>query len=201
MPYNTDVLGWMTEIELKIIESLAKEVPPNGLIVEVGSMFGRSAICWASTASSSDVYCIDFFYENFKSTHSIPDDHCIENRFPLSDKEYNIKHEFISNTKHLPNIHMIQGESPKDFPEINKEIDLFFLDAAHSNPSDWDNLCYFVPLIRSGGMICGHDYSIDYPDVMRNVNEISKQLKLPVVRFSDSSIWCIRIINKIEKLL
>jgi len=201
MPYDTNVLGWMTESELKIIESLAKEVPPNGIIVEVGSMFGRSAICWASSAPSSTVYCIDFFYENFKSTHAMDVDHCILNRFPLSGKEYNIKSEFIKNIKHLSNICMIQGKSPEEFPVIDKEIDLFFLDAAHSNPSDWDNLCYFAPLVREGGIICGHDYHPECPDIIENVNRISKQLNVPVVRFSDSSLWYFKIENKIEKLL
>ena len=41
MAYNKDILGWMTEHELQIIEKLAQRVPNEGLIVEVGSMFGR----------------------------------------------------------------------------------------------------------------------------------------------------------------
>ena len=200
MAYNKDILGWMTEHELQIIEKLAQRVPNEGLIVEVGSMFGRSSICWALSSPGSDVYCIDIF-EMYKPWHNIPEETCKHNMFPVPGKVYNTYSEFKKNTDNIPNIHMIRGCSPQDVPQFNKEIDLFFLDAAHSNPTDWENLSYFVPLIRSGGVLCGHDYSEFFPDVVDNVNRISLQAGIPVETFEGSSLWSITLSKKIDKLI
>ena len=52
-----DILGWMTEGDLNVISELALRVPENSTIVEVGSMFGRSAACWATHApKTADIY-------------------------------------------------------------------------------------------------------------------------------------------------
>ena len=45
--------GFMTLQELEQIANWAKEVPENGVIVEVGSYVGRSACAWAMAQSSS----------------------------------------------------------------------------------------------------------------------------------------------------
>lgn len=200
MPYNIDILGWMTELELQIIEQLAKRVPNSGLIVEVGSMFGRSAVCWALSSPSSEVYCIDLFYEKYTSRHLFSDEVCNKHKFPQSDKEYDIYSEFKKNTADLSNVHMIRGNSPMDAPKFNRDIDLFFLDAAHTNPSDWDNLRYFVPLIKAGGILSGHDYSESFPNVVDNVNRISLQIGVPIETFKGSSLWCITLPKKIDNL-
>ena len=71
MPYNKNILGHMYEHELKVIEKWALTVPAGGVIVEIGSFFGRSAICWAMSADPSvKIYCGDcwpesLFVENY----------------------------------------------------------------------------------------------------------------------------------------
>ena len=98
---------------------------------------------------------------------------------------------------------MIEGESPiVDYP--GKEIDVFFLDAQHSNPSDWNNLCHFIPLVKTGGIVCGHDFPFDYvhdvfPDVTKNVKRLEKIIGVPVTTFEGTSIWMFRLPKKITK--
>lgn len=61
MPYDLSIIGHMVEPELKIIESWASNVPKNG-VVEIGSFFGRNAVCWALTADPSvKIFCGDMF--------------------------------------------------------------------------------------------------------------------------------------------
>lgn len=192
MPYDTTILGWMTEYELSVLESLGKKLQPNSTIVEVGSMFGRSTICWAKTCPSSTVYAIDIFYDEYVNDHSFSEKVCEANSYPLSGVKYPLYDMFKKNVEPYSNIVPIRGISPEQV-QFTKNIDLFFLDAAHSNPSDWNNLQYFVPLINSGGIVCGHDYDSFFPDVIDNVRRLEKLLSRPATVYDGTSIWSIEV--------
>ena len=188
-----DILGWMTEYDLDVISDLAKLVPENSIIVEVGSMFGRSAACWAThTPKTADIYCIDNWYSFYIQEHPFSEATCLENKFPLSNKQYDLLAEFKNNTKSFANIKMIQGNCPSGTPWNNIPIDLFFLDASHTNPSDWEIIEYFLPFIKTNGIICGHDYDKNqFPDVVENVSKLESVFNTKVVLFQNSSIWMI----------
>ena len=50
-------IGWEALIAMA---RLAKRVPPNGVVVETGSLFGRSSFVWAKNVHPSvTVHCID----------------------------------------------------------------------------------------------------------------------------------------------
>lgn len=194
MPYNNEILGYMLEHELKVLESLALRVPENGTVVEVGSFFGRSAACWAMTLPKANIYCIDNYYDGFDwiCDIEVPDIYAAQNKNPRFNQVYNLKQEFEKNTKDLPNITAIQGYSPN--VEYNGgDIDLFFLDAGHTNPSDWDNLCHWVPLVKKGGIICGHDYEYKYPAVVQNVKRLELCLNKPAMLHFKTSIWSFQL--------
>ena len=197
MSYDKNIIGWMIESELIVLEKLAQTVPEHGTIVEVGSMFGRSAVCLAMSASTSTVYCIDIFNDALLVYNNEIQD-TYDNKFPVKDKLYNLKEEFIKNTKNISNIVAIEGFSP-NIDYNGGEIDLFFLDAEHSNPSDWNNLCHFIPMIKSGGIVCGHDYLLQFPDVIKNVKILEKFFNTTVTLYDDSSIWSFKLPRKISK--
>lgn len=184
-----NVLGWMTNQELSVLNKISKLIPDDGVIVEVGSMFGRSACVWASSKPLGKIYCIDIFYEKYDVTHNIPTEICLEHSFPLNGQSFNILEEFQKNTKNFPNINMIRGCSP--FVKYDgPPIDLFFLDASHTNPNDWENIEYFLPLIKDGGIISGHDYIPDvFPDVVENVKRLEKMFNTEVTLYTNTSIW------------
>lgn len=192
--YNSDILGWMLIPELEAIESLAKLAPKNGIIVEVGSMFGRSTVCWASSCDPSvTVYAIDIFYEQYVVQHGIPKEICLSNGYPLSEVNYNLSEEFSKNTESLKNVVKIQGESPSNVVwDPNKKIDIFFLDALHSNPSDWENLEYYSKYLNKNAIICGHDYHKQFVDVVENVNKLERIYNKNAVILNNTSIWMIQ---------
>jgi predicted O-methyltransferase YrrM len=165
MPYDVTIKGWMFEEELQIVENLAKEVPKNGVIVEVGSLFGRSAICWAMSADpTATVYCYDPFYT------------------AIQDQEGNYLDSwqvFQENTSKFNNIVPVRGHCPQETQYVDSRlIDVFFIDALHKNPTDWDIIEHFLPYIKPGGIIAGHDYSyppeILFPDVNDNVARLEE---------------------------
>lgn len=213
MGYRTEILGWMTEHELKTLEQLAKQVPLNGNILEIGSMFGRSAVCWAMSADPSvTISCIDWFLNDMVQNHSNAKEFCVEQSFPLPGVMYDVEQSFIQNTKEFTNIKRFKGSSPHDLggyvpgharhrgayprsPGLRhpQMIDLFFLDAAHINPSDWDNLTYFLPHVNTGGIICGHDYSDDYPHVKENILRLEGIIGTKAIIYPNTLIWSIKI--------
>jgi predicted O-methyltransferase YrrM len=196
---NSDLncLGWLLPQELDVIASLAKKVPANGVIVEVGSMMGRSSRCWATKCDPTvTVVCIDIFYEKYLVDHNIDTDHCIKNNFPLSNTVYDLKTEFVKNTQDLSNIVTITGESPDiDYP--GWPIDLFFLDASHTNPNDWQNIEYFLPLLKPQSIISGHD--CDLPDVKHNIKRLENYFNRPVCIHNNTSIWSFSLTAEIVK--
>ncbi len=194
MPYNKNILGWMRERELQILEKLARNVPRHGVVVEVGSMFGRSAAVWAMTCDPTvDIYCIDTFPDSFTQTHNFSFKECQKNGYPLNNTSYPMYMIFLHNIRDFKNIKVLRGFSPKEITYPGYEMDLFFLDAAHTNPSDWENLEYFLPFIKQGGIICGHDHNQQYPDVITNVKRLEERLDTPVTLHRGSSIWSFKV--------
>jgi predicted O-methyltransferase YrrM len=162
--YDLNITGWMNINELRQIEKWAKDVPLNGTIVEVGSYHGRSAIAWASSCDPTVIV------------------HCIDNDICL---------EFLENTKHLTNLKSYQASSPNIENFDVNEIDIFFLDASHKNPNDMDNINFFLPRIKKGGLLCGHDYAPAEPemaeDVIKNVRILEERLNQKVTLYAPDS--------------
>jgi len=189
-----NILGWMTEQDLLAIEKIAKTLPENAVIVEVGSMFGRSAVCWAQhSPKTSNIYCIDTWDTEYTPKHSIIELNCMLHKFPLNGKQYNLFSEFTNNTKSFNNIKMIRGYCPRETAWSGIPIDLLFLDASHLNPNDWEILEYFMPFIKENGIISGHDYEKEeFPDVVENVSKLENMFNKKVKLFEYSSVWMIK---------
>lgn len=168
MPYRTDIKGWMFEPELKTIEQLARLVEPVGVIVEVGSFCGKSTVAWAMTCDPSvTIYCFDPFYERIEDHEGIM---C------------NTWQEFQNNTREFQNVIPIRGLTPSQGRYTDpRPIDIFFIDASHYNPSDAEIIDHFLPFVKSGGIVAGHDYSLygsgeplAFPDVNYNVHRLEE---------------------------
>jgi hypothetical protein len=126
--------------------------------------------------------------------HDFDDITVEKNGFPRSGVEYNPGEEFTKNTSKFGNIIPIKGHSPYGIKYLGDPIDLFFLDSLHSNPSDWNNLCYFVPYLKPGAILCGHDYiPSEFPDVIENISRLENIIGKKVVKYNESSIWMFKL--------
>lgn len=199
MPYDLSIVGWFLEDQLKILESIAKSVPENGVVVEIGSMYGRSTVCWAKTCpESATIYAIDLFPEFKTDIHQFSEEDVVKNKFPKSNFTYRQSDIFDENTKNYKNVKKIVGVSPYSIEYPGNVIDVLFLDAAHTNPNDWDNIKYFLPFIKVGGIICGHDHSNDFPDIQENVKKLEEIIGSPAS--INHELWQIKVVKKIDNL-
>ena len=170
--YDTTIDGHMNESELRCIERWASAVPENGVIVEVGSLYGRSAVAWAKSCDPSvNVYCVDAFFDPTTGADFYP--------------------QFQENTKDIPNIIPVPNLCPW-FPYsryVDRAADIFFIDAAHKNPNDWEIIQFALKNLKSGGLLCGHDYLSMFPDVKLNVNRLEEMLGKQATFYSGTSLW------------
>lgn len=195
MPYDLSIIGHMVEPELKIIETWAKAVPKNGVVVEIGSFFGRSSVCWAMTADPSvKIYCGDMFLDTFVTRNTV----LTYPGAPAHNTSYPQWEIFKENIKPFKNVIPLRGWCPFGITYPGDLIDVFFLDAAHTNPSDWENITYFSQFLKPTSLICGHDYIPDFPDVIENVQRLEKKYNTKAKTYEHSSLWSINVTTMSE---
>src|SRR5262249_50790567 len=153
---------------------VAKLVPPNGIVVETGSLFGRSSFVWARNVHPSvTVYCID----PWKREPWIVD---VVERVQNPVMPFSLD-AFRYYTRECPNIRTIQGTSPLAVQGTwSQPVDLFFDDADHQEPGLSLNRDFWVPWIKPGGIFCGDDYAAAFPDCIRKTHALASEWGVPV---------------------
>ncbi len=174
----------MTELELRALEEISKSVPRDGIVVEVGSLYGLSSFTWSTSVNTSTkVYCIDPWVRE----QWIID--LVETKIPACPV---FSFEAFSHyTAGLKNITAIKGCSPAVVKDWSVPIDVYFDDAVHNNPILRANLRFWLEKIKPGGVICGHDYCEEWPDVIKEAKLIARELGAEI-RVA-GTIWAIQI--------
>lgn len=197
MAYNTKIPGFMSDVSLPAIERLARKVPENGVIVEIGSFMGRSAWAFAKSAYPSvKVYCIDLWQtpENWKRKNLT-----MQTFYEQMDGDFdpNKVYDFAAfkeNVKDCPNIIPIVAHSTENDWPLDKKADLVFVDGDHESPQVEKDIDYWLKRLKPNGILAGHDFSmINFPAVCRAVILISEKLRKPIKFFKDTSIWMIEL--------
>lgn len=187
MPFNADIPGWMTQRSLRIIEQWAKEIPPNGTLVEVGSFAGRSAWCWAKSVHPSvTVICIDRWEPRVYN----PDAARRQEMFGKHKERVECTiGTFRKMTADCPNVRPIKARSPYFPPEaeIPELVDGVFLDERHKNPDFHDNLRYWSKRLKPGGLFCGDDFHGNAKDVVNEVLQLADERNALV--WTHSFLW------------
>ena len=181
MPYNLDIAGQMSEEELSCIERMAASVPQGGRVVELGSLFGRSSWAWAKSVDPTvTVYCVDpWRRENWIAR--------LEQQFGIT---FGVE-TFHRNTADCINIVALPGYSPDDLGDWNLPVDLYFDDSVHANPTFRENLEFWMRHVRPGGIMSGHDYRPEFPDVVTEVRALAE--RFGTTARIVGSIWSVQL--------
>jgi hypothetical protein len=173
----------MTDNELARLAYLASQVPPGGIIVEVGCLYGLSSWHIAQHCQPGvTLFCVDP-WERVPWIIGIVEG-------PLQAPEFGRK-AFETFTADCDNIVMVQGFSPDVAKGWNVPIDMYVEDAVHTNPELGQNMSFWSTKVKSGGIVCGHDYGDQYPDVAQEAQKLARQY--------DSSIELIDTFWSIKK--
>lgn len=68
----------------------------------------------------------------------------------------------------------------------DNDLDFVYIDADHRYKSVKSDYKAWYPKVRPGGIISGHDYSIQFPGVIKFVDELSRKEK---IWFTDGDEW------------
>jgi hypothetical protein len=157
----------------EFVKTLGKRGPLR--ILEVGSWVGESAIAMASAApAESVVVCVDNFGGN-------SGDHL--GALAASYGRDRLRKTFWQNTDGLP-IRLVEMPSA-DAAEIDwRPFDLIFIDANHDYPMVRRDIQIWQRHLHRQGILSGHDYSPQFPGVVRAVDELGTPRVI-----AEATIW------------
>lgn len=134
-------------------------------VVEVGSWTGRTAIAMAD--AGADVLCVD----HWKGSPGDTTGNLV--RSFTSEGVYQI---FLRNIgdRHGTTIKAFHGSSisgARHVAKLPQKPDMVFLDGSHDYVDVLTDIRFWQPLVRPGGILCGHDLTQSFPGVARAVVE------------------------------
>ncbi len=163
----------------RILASLAKSVAnENGqaLIAEVGSFLGQTAKLFVRSVPDAHVVCVDTWF----AANGDPASMEVMRDDLFANFKQNCRVELESNR-----IEALRGLSTSVASMISRthfagKFDLVYIDADHEYESVKADILAWLPLVRDGGVICGHDFGsvcstnlgeFSFPGVRRAVEE------------------------------
>lgn len=141
---------------------------PNLKILEVGSWFGASALSWAQglklyNSAQGQITCVDAWEPFFDTSNNKHTDNVYQSmqQSLAADIAYNI---FLHNMDTLPstiNTQHLRGQSEDLLPILKENaFDVIFIDADHTYHPVKRDILNSIPLLKTGGIICGDDLNL-----------------------------------------
>jgi hypothetical protein len=167
VPIWQNIPGWFSEPDAECYRRIAAEIPEGGALAEIGVWQGRSLAALASFLGEKKIkiYAID----TFVGTPGLPTEQI------LQSTGINLKDVFEDNMRKAgltDSLTVLQSTSLNASCQFTpKSLDAVFIDAAHDYDSVRRDIMTWLPAIKPGGIIAGHDYDGQYPGLMQAVNE------------------------------
>ena len=173
--------GWM---DIPDLTFLAEQAKKHTGIVEVGCWMGRSTRALADNTIGI-VHCVDTWRGS-----GLEHDPWLKGKPP----EW-LFEQFTKNTAKCTNLRsfrMTSLDAASRFKEwqlektqVSEVFDMIFIDASHDYENVKADILAWKPLLKQGGMFCGHDYQDCWPGVIKAVHELLTGVKV----VPGGSIW------------
>jgi len=174
--------GWMWQTEL---EWLARRASAYDSILEVGSWKGRStkalALSTPGTVLAIDAW--DTTLDDQEGTYG----EALRRGWKAIFKDFlnNLFDEIFAER-----LSFIKSPFVGDAIDNQKGFTMIFLDGDHRYGAVKSDILLALELLEyDGGLLCGHDYSPDCPDVMRAVDEMLPDRKI----MPEGRIWYVEL--------
>ncbi|CAN5841423.1 class I SAM-dependent methyltransferase [soil metagenome] len=147
-----DVEGWMTDGQARLLWDAAREVPPGGRIVEIGSFRGRSTIVLGrAVADDIDLVAVDPHAGNDRGPQQIAG---------FADEAATDHEVFLANLAAggvAERVRHVRKFSSDAHGEVADPLDLVYVDGAHRLGPARQDLQEWGARIRPGGTLLVHD--------------------------------------------
>lgn len=165
----------------EVLAGLAQSISAK-TFVEVGCKEGRTTGFMLANLPELQVVAVDPWAPVANSDEDYKD-------WDFADIEAKFWQNVGENKDRCAMWRMLSKQAASDIGCLTRPIDMVFIDAAH----DYDNCVADIkawwPLVRPGGMLCGHDYQHNFPGVMRAV---AKAFPLIRVAVCPDSVWVVQ---------
>lgn len=163
MKNTKDIDGWFTHH--KTYDFLLSKITANGKFVECGAWLGKSSSYLCDIVSSTRPDVSVFIIDTWKGSEGeINHNH----RLAQTSDIYNLFLENMGDRKFIP-IRKLSIEAALEFED--NSCDVVFIDMDHSYKSVVEDINTWLPKIKHGGFLAGHDYDKGWPGVIKAVNE------------------------------
>lgn len=184
-----DVPGYLTDHDILTISELAKELPSNGILVEVGSFLGKSAVEWARSLKRLNKNYKIIAIDSFNTNIDILYDLLKEAEFDIPESNSHIE-MFRHYTQDYSNIKPLEAFFNQDFV-FDQKVAGVFEDSDHTQRTLSHALPYWWERLVPGGILSGHDYHLR--DVQVSVDSFALLNDLTVHKADlGSTIWWIK---------
>ena len=147
------VEGWLSDGQARRLWDRAAAVPPNGLIVEIGSYHGRSAIVLARAVAGSgaEVVAIDPHAGNDRGPQEI---HGRADQGEADNRAFraNLERAAVADA-----VRHLRLPSQDALGSVEDAIDLLYVDGAHRLKPASDDIARWGARVRPGGTMLVHD--------------------------------------------
>lgn len=143
-----DVLGWMGDETTRLFDIAIDNVPSgsSATFVEIGTYRGKSSICLYDKIQESGKDITLYTVDNWNGTE------------PHDQPEDNNRDIFIEN-RGTRGINLIDDDSTMASDLFQSEsIDFLFIDSNNQWGDLSNEINYWIPKMKSGSIISGHDY-------------------------------------------
>lgn len=175
--------GWSTCPELNWLGDRAIR---SNLIAEVGSWRGRTTRALADNTSGT-VVAVDTWDDRAIGDYDWWREKESPDMYRQKDwlwREFERAMGEMFSKKVLP-MRMTSVEAARLLALNMMRFDMIFIDAGHEYEDVFSDIVAWKPLLREGGIFCGHDYGHPkYPGVARAVNQLVGSVA------TLDSIWC-----------
>ena len=159
------VKGHIKSADVEALRSIVERMPQHFKVVELGSLYGASAVTITllamETRKTCDILCIDMF------------------------GMHNQLETFIQNTMDFSNITYRAELFDSSFQYDGGPIDLYFDDASHEEMPTYKQLVYWSQYAKN---IAVHDYIAAWSGNIAAVDRFASERALPVETFTQSSV-------------
>lgn len=179
-----DLDGWFTFPALYL--SLVKLLPEGARFVEVGSWKGKSLAFFLvemrNRARHFEVYAVD--------TWEGSPEHAGMDSIVKGSLFEEFKRNLLSLEGLFAAIRAPSLQAAGTFAD--ESLDAVFIDAGHEYEDVIADLHAWHPKVRTGGYLCGHDYSLSWPGVMKAVDEFYASRPTELISRGDEYCWVAR---------
>lgn len=149
-----------------------REVPSGGCIVEVGCWKGKSVAYLAVEVINSNknimIHAVDTWLGSPNETYHMADSHV------KTDTLYDL---FLNNIKPCSDVVTPIRKTSVEASSLYQDgsLDVVFIDASHDYDSVKQDIMHWLPKVKSGGYLAGHDYL--WEGVGRAVDELIRPVE------------------------